>query len=273
MLKVGIWVENFRCAGIIVLQWKGGNFAYGQHLYFPTFNLYTAPAKIRYLQRYSTDFRKLCFSSKMLKVGIWVENFRCAGVLPLKWQGENFAHRQHFKFPTFNLYTVPAKLPYLQRYTTDFRKHWLQLQDVEGGHLGGKFQVRRYYCFAMERRKICASATFQISHFQPVHCSQQKSYIFKGIQPILENFASPWRCWRWAFGSKISGARVFCFWNGKEKTLRIDNICTFPLSTCTLLQEKSYIFKGIQPIFENVASASRWWRWAFGWKISCAQVL
>ena len=210
MLKVGIWVENFMCAGIIVLQWKGGNFAYGQHLYFPTFNLYTAPAKIRYLQRYSTDFRKLCFSSKMLKVGIWVENFRCAGVLPLKWQGENFAHRQHFKFPTFNLYTVPAKLPYLQRYTTDFRKHCFSSKMLKVDIWVENFRCTGIITFAMAKRKICASATFQISHFQPVHCSQQKSYIFKGIQPILENFASARRCWRWTFGLE-NFRRAVCF--------------------------------------------------------------
>ena len=50
---------------------------------FATFNLYNVPAKILYLQRYSTDFRNLCLSSKMLRVGIWVESFMFAGILLL----------------------------------------------------------------------------------------------------------------------------------------------------------------------------------------------
>ena len=90
------------------------NFAHRQHLKFPTFNLHTVPAKILYLQRYSTEFRKLCFSSKLLKVGLWVKSCRCAGIILLQWPGENFAHGHHLKFPTFNLYTVPAKTLYLQ---------------------------------------------------------------------------------------------------------------------------------------------------------------
>ena len=52
---------------------------------------------------------------KMLKVRIWVKNFRCADILVLQWQGENIAHRKHLKFPT-NMYTFPEKILCLQRY-------------------------------------------------------------------------------------------------------------------------------------------------------------
>ena len=51
---------------------------------FATFNLYTVAAKILYLNRDSTDFRKLCLSTKMLRVGTWVDSFRSAGVLLLQ---------------------------------------------------------------------------------------------------------------------------------------------------------------------------------------------
>ena len=121
MLREGLWVERFRRAAILLLQWQGENFAHGEPLKFPTFNQYTVTAKILYLQRYSTDFRNLCFSSKMLTVGICVENFRRVDMVLLQWQGENFAHRQHLKFATLNLYTVPAKTIYLQRCSSDFR--------------------------------------------------------------------------------------------------------------------------------------------------------
>ena len=399
MLKVGIWVEISVAQVFYFCTWQGENFAHRQHLKFPTFNLYTVPAKILYLQRYSTDFRKLCFSSKMLKVGIWVESCRCAGILPLQLQGENFAHRQHLKFPTFNLHTVPAKILYLQRYSTEFRKlcfsskmlkvgimgeklqvrryytfamtrrklcasttfeisHFqpvhcpsknpispkvfngfsktlLQLEDVEGGHMGGKFQVRRYFTFAMHRWKLCTSTKFEISHFQPVHCPSKNPIspkvfnrisktllqledvevgisveIFscpgilplqmaslktlridniwnfplstctvpakipypKGIQPIFGNFSSCSKMLKVGICVESWRCEVFYFCNGKVKTFRIDNIWNFPLSTCTRYQQKSYISKGIQPIFENFASVRSCWRCAYEWKVAGAQV-
>ena len=76
-LKVG----NFKCCRCAKfspchckskIPGQGENLAHVQHLKFPTFNLYTVTAKILYLQRYSTDFRNLCLSSTMLRVGIWV---------------------------------------------------------------------------------------------------------------------------------------------------------------------------------------------------------
>ena len=45
-----------------------------------------------------------------------------------------------------------------------------------------------------------------------------------------------------------------------------------PLSTCTLCQIKSCISRGIHTTFEMFASARRCWGWAFGSKISGAQL-
>ena len=109
----------------------------------------------------------------MLRVGIWEGSFRCAGILVLQWKCENFAHRQHLKFSTFRLYTVSAPSPLSPKVFNRFSKSLPQLEDVEGGHLGGKFQARRYFSFAMERWKLCASTTFEIFHFPPVHCSSK----------------------------------------------------------------------------------------------------
>ena len=296
---------------------------------FDTFNLYTVQAEILYLQRYSTDFRNLSLSSKMFTVAIWVESFRCAGILLLQWQGENFAHRQHLKFCHFQPVHCASKNPIFPKIFNRLSKSFPQLEDVEGGHLGGKFQERRYFPFAMARWKLGASTTFQILPLSTCTRCKQKSYISKVIQPIVEIFPSARRCWRWPFGWKVSGAQVFYFCNGKVKTLRIDNLWNFatfklytvraeilylqrystdcrnlshsskmltvaiwvesfrcagilllqckvklcasttfeilPLSTCRLCQPKSYISKGIQPIFEIFASARRCWGWAFGW--------
>ena len=107
--------------------WQGENFALRQHLRvchiwkFATFNVYTVPAKILYLQIHSTDFRNLCLSSKMFNVGIWMGSFRCTGIFLWTWQGENFAHRQHLKVCHFQPVHCAAKILYLQMHSTDFR--------------------------------------------------------------------------------------------------------------------------------------------------------
>ena len=67
-----------------------------------------------------------------------------------------------WNFATFTLYTVKAKFLYLQNCLTDFRNPWLQREDVEGLYLGGKFDVRRCFTFAMARWKLRASTTFEI---------------------------------------------------------------------------------------------------------------
>ena len=122
---------------------------------------------------------------------------------------------------------MPAKILYLQSYSTDFRESLLQLEDVEGGHLGGKFQVRSYFTFAMARWKLCASTTFEILHFQTVQSASKNPISLKLFNRFSKSLPSTRRCWGWAFGWKVSDAQVFYFCNGKVKTLRIDNIWNF----------------------------------------------
>ena len=239
---------------------------------FATFNLYTVPAKIIYLQKYSTDFRNLRLSSKMLRVGIGVESFRCAGILLLQWKGENFAHRQHLKVCHFQHVHCASKNPISPKVFNRFSKSLPDLDDFEGGHLGGKFQVRRYFTFAMARWKLCPSTTFESLPRSTCTLCQKKFYISKGIQPIFEIFASPRRFWAWEFGWTVSGAQVFYFFNGKVRTLRFDNIWKFATFNLYTVPAKILYLQSIQPIFEIFASAGRFWGWAFGWKDSGAQI-
>ena len=267
ILTVAIWVESFRCAGILLLQWQGENFAHWQHLKFchfqpvhcasknpispkvfnrflkslpqledvegghlggkvsggvgifllqwqgenlgasttfqilPTFNLYTVQAEILYLQRIFNRLSKSFASARRCwRLAIWVESFRCAGISLLQWQGENFAHRQPLKFCHFQPVHCASRNPISPKIFNRLSKSFPQLEDVDGGHLGGKFQVRRYFTFAMARWKLCASTTFEILPLSTCTLCQQKSYISKGIQPIFEIFASARRFWGWAFG-------------------------------------------------------------------------
>ena len=204
--RVGIWAKSLWCAVFYFCNGKAKALHVDYIWNFSTSNLYTVPAKILHLQRYSTDFRNLCLSSKMLRVGIWVERFRCAGVLLLQWQGENFAHREHLKFCHFQPVHCASKNPISPKLFNRFSKSLPQREDVEVLYSGGKFQVHRYFTFAMARWKLCASTTFEILPLSTCTLCQQKSYISKGIQLIFEIFASARRCWGWTFGWKVSGA-------------------------------------------------------------------
>ena len=220
---------------------------------FASFNLYTVPAKILYLQWYSTDFRNVCLCSKVLRECIWEKSFRCPNILLLQWHGEYLEHRQNLKIFHFQIVPCASKsLP--------------QLEDFEGGRLGVKFQLRKYFTFGMAWRKLSASTTFEILPLSTCTLCQQKSNISKDIQPIFEIFAKAQRYWGRAFVWKV----YFC--NDRVKTLRIETFEILLLSTCTLCQQKSYISNGIQPIFEIFASARRCWGSAFGCKVSGAQV-
>ena len=152
----------------------------------------------------------------MLRLDIWEESFRCAGVLILQWQGENFAQWQHLKFCQFQPVHCARKNPISPKLFDRFSKSLPQLEDVEGGNLREKFKVRRYFTFAMATRKLCASTTFEILPLLSCTLCHQKSYISKDIQPIFEIFVSARRCWGWAFGWKVSGAQVFYFCNMQD---------------------------------------------------------
>ena len=135
------------------------------------------PAKILYLQKYSTDFRNLCLSSKMLRVGIFVVSFRCADIFLSQWQRENFAHRQHLKFCHFQPVHCARKNPISPKVLNRFSKSLPPLEDVEGGNLIEKLKVRSYFSFAMATWKLCASTTFEILAISTCTLCEQKSYI------------------------------------------------------------------------------------------------
>ena len=236
---------------------------------FASFNLYTVPAKILYLQRYSTDFRNLWQRSKVFREGIWVESIRCAGILLLQWQSENFAHRQHFQ-PVH----CASKNPISQNVFTRFSKSLPQLEDVEGGHLGCKFLVRSYFTFALARWKLCAWTTFEILQLSTCTLCEQKSYIPKGIQPSFEIFASARRCSGWAFGLKVSGAQVAYFCYGNLKTLRMNNIWNFATFNLYTVPEKIIYLQRYSTDFRNLCLTSKMLRVGiWGESLRCAGIL
>ena len=111
-------------------NWKAKTLRIDNIWNFADFNLYSVAAEIIYLRKYSPDFRNLCLRSKMLRMGIWVKNFRCAGILLLRWQGENCAHRQHLKFWHFQLVHSGSKNPISPMVFNRFSKSSPRLEDV-----------------------------------------------------------------------------------------------------------------------------------------------
>ena len=192
MFRVVIWVESFRCAGILLLQWQGENFGHRQTFeILPTFNLYTVPAKILYLQKCSTDFRNLCLGSKMFRVGIWVESFRGAGILLLQWKARwKFCASTTFEILPLSTCTLCQQKSYISNgIQTDFRNLCLGSKMLRVVHFGGKFQLRRCFNFAMARWKLWASTTFEIlPTFNLVHCASKNPIspkVFNGFSKSL----------------------------------------------------------------------------------------
>ena len=157
---------------------------------------------------------------------------------------------EHLKFCHFQPVHCASKYPISPKVFNRFSKSLPQLEDVEGGHLGGKFQVRRYFSFAMAIENFAHRQHFKFCHFQPVHCASKNPIspkyltLFSKLLPQLEEVEVGH--WGGRFDLRMCitfemARRKLCIWTTFE---------ILPLSTCTLCQQKSYISKGVQQIFE-----------------------
>ena len=263
IFRVGIWVESFRCAGILLLAmarrklWASTTF---EILPLSTCTLWQA--KILYLERYSIDFRNLRLSSKMLRVGIRVESFRCAGILLLQWQGENVCASKTFEILPLSTCSMCQQKSHISKSIQPIFEIFASARRCWGWAFGWKvlacagslllqWQCENFGHF--ENIWIFAD-------FRPVHCASKNPISPNVFNTIFEIFASARKSLGWAFVWKVSGALVFYFCNGKAKTLRIDNIwnsAAFNLYSVHCASENAYISNGIQPIFEIFASARR----------------
>ena len=173
MLRVGIWVESVSCAGILVLQWRGENFAHRQHLKFCHFQPVQCASKNPISPKVFNRFRNLCLSSKMLRVGIWVESFMCAGILLLQWQGENFAHRQHLKFCHFQPVHCASKNPISPKVFNRFSKSLPEHDDVEVGIWVESFSCAGILLLQWQCENFAHRQHLKFCHFQPVQCASK----------------------------------------------------------------------------------------------------
>ena len=135
------------------------------------FSLYTVPAEMLYLQKYLTNFQKLFFSLKEEEGG-----YSALGISSSQtfW----FSNGNVTTFPTsrkcknfnFSLYTVPAEMLYLQRYLTNFQKHFFGWKKRKVAILRWKFQVHRHFGFPIATLQLFQHPeNVKISIF-PLHC-------------------------------------------------------------------------------------------------------
>ena len=160
---------------------------------------------------------------------------------------------------TCTLYTVAAKILYLQKYSTDFR-NLCPARRCWGWAFEWKVLGAQVLCFAIARWKLCASTIFEILPLSVCTLCQQKSYISKSVQSISEILAWARRCWGWAFGWKVLGAQAFYFCNAKVKTLGIDNIWNFPTFNLYTVPAKILPLQKCSTDFRNLLLGSKIFR-------------
>ena len=156
------------------------------------------------------------------------------------------------KFATFNLGGKNAISP--KRIQPILEMPQLEMLRVD---IWVKFQVRRYFTFAMARWELGASTTFESLPLSTSTMCQQKSYISKGIQLNFEILASARRFGVWPFGCKVSGAQVFYFCNAKVKTLRNDNIWKFATFNLYTVPAKILYLQTYSTDFRNLFLSSK----------------
>ena len=196
----------------------------------------------------------------MVRDCICVESFMCAEIFYF-CNGKVKTLRIHniWHFANFNLYTVLAKILYLQWYSTDFRNLCLCSKMLRECIWCEKFQVCKYFTFAMARWKTLRIAQhFKFRCFQPVHCASKNPIspmVFNRFSKSLPQLEDSWG--RAFLAGKFHMRRYLTFAMARWKLCASTTFEILLLSTCTLCQQKSYISKGIQPIFEIFALCSK----------------
>ena len=103
-----------------------------------------------YLQKYLTNFQKLSFGWKMMKVAIVVKISSAQKFWVCNKRVTTFSNIQKmYKFQFFPLH-CPGRNAMSSKLVNEFSKTFFSLKDDEGGYCGWKFQVHRYFGFPIE---------------------------------------------------------------------------------------------------------------------------
>ena len=145
------------------------------------FSLYTVPAEMLYLQKYLTNYQKRFFWLKDEEGGRRGWQFQVyrhfafgIATLPLFQQPENV------KISIFPL-PCPGRNAISSKVFNEFSNLFFFLKDEEGGYCGWKFQVHRYFGFAIATLPLFQHPENVKLSISPFRMSQPKCWIFKSI--------------------------------------------------------------------------------------------
>ena len=153
---------------------------------FPTFKRYIGSQKMLYHQRYSADFKKTFHPLKDVENRYLRQKVHGRSYFSLAMVRWKLLQKENLKFPNSKLHTVPEKMLYHQRYSTDFQKLSALLKDVENRYLGQKFHGRSYFSFAMVRWKLSSGGKIRNFPLSSGTLCQKK----------CKNYTSCWKMWK-----------------------------------------------------------------------------
>ena len=140
------------------------------------FSFSTVPAEMLVSSKvFGTNFQKHFFGWRMIRT--WLLWLKISSAQIFWFCNSNvttFPISRKCKNFNFSFYTVPAEMLYLQKYLTNFQKHFFGWKMRNGGYCGWKFQVHRYFGFAIATLQLFQyPENVKISIF-PFTLSQQK---------------------------------------------------------------------------------------------------
>ena len=145
------------------------------------FSLYTVPAEMLYLQNYLTNIQKRSFGERWWRWLLWMKISSAQTFWICNGNSKTFPTSKKCKNFNFSLYTVPAEMLYLQKYLAKSQKRFFWLKSEEGGYSVWKFQVHRYFSFAIAALPLFQHPENVKISILPFTLSQQKCYVFKSV--------------------------------------------------------------------------------------------
>ena len=126
MRYVAILVENFKGTDVLVFAIATLQlFQYPENEKISIFPITLSQLEMLYLQKCSTNFQNTFFGSKIRKVAILVEDFKCTDILVLAIETlQLFQYPEKVKISIFSITLSPAEMLYLQKYFGEFSKNF-----------------------------------------------------------------------------------------------------------------------------------------------------
>ena len=193
MWKIGICVENFMSAAILVLQWQRENRVEVEEFEISHFQAVHCIRKNAISLKVFNRFSKTFFLLKDVDNRYLARKFHGRSYFSLAMAMWNPLQKGNVKFPKSKLYTVSDKMLYHQSYSADFQnlsfgwKMWI-IGIWQENFMGAAILVLQWQCEIHYKKEML---NFPIPSFT---LCQIKCYITKAIQPIFKNFPSAGRC-------------------------------------------------------------------------------